>query len=67
MKQLIIFLSILLSSSLLAQNKLIPKFDEQIELLSVVFRLTESPEYINNSIKLYSSTAIYKGNDKFIL
>ncbi|WP_430809298.1 MULTISPECIES: DUF4932 domain-containing protein [unclassified Carboxylicivirga] len=56
MRQLTIFLSLLLSSSLLAQNKLVPKFDERIELLSVVFRLAESPEYINNSIKLYSDS-----------
>ncbi len=56
MRQLIIFLYLLLSSSLLAQNKLIPKFDERIELLSVVFRLAESPEYINNSIEVYSDS-----------
>ena len=56
MKQLTILLSLMLSSSIMAQNKLIPKFDERIELLSVVFRLAESPEYINNSIKLYTDS-----------
>ena len=58
MKKLLSLILILTFNTLLiAQNKqLVPKFEERIELLSVVFRLAEAPEYMNNSIKLYSNS-----------
>ncbi|PXY01090.1 hypothetical protein DF185_10585 [Marinifilum breve] len=37
-----------------AQNNLSPKYDERVELLSVVFRLAQSPEYINNTVKTHA-------------
>ncbi|WP_282126251.1 DUF4932 domain-containing protein [Marinifilum flexuosum] len=40
-----------------AQNNLSPKYDERVELLSVVFRLAQSPEYINNAVKLHADAA----------
>ncbi len=57
-KLLTLILIVTFCTSLVAQNKqLVPKFDERVELLSVVFRLAEASEYMNNSIKPYSDSA----------
>ncbi len=54
---LFLILAATLSTPLFAQDKqLTPKFDERVELLSIVFRLAEASEYMNNSIKLYSDS-----------
>lgn len=51
---LILLLIVVTSISSFAQNNLSPKYDERVELLSVVFRLAKSPEYINNAVKLHA-------------
>lgn len=50
----ILILLIAISFRTIAQNNLSPKYDERMELLSVVFRLAQSPEYINNAVKIHA-------------
>jgi hypothetical protein len=60
MKAIRFFLCILLSGSLIESraqknNALIPVVDKRVELLSVLARLAEYPEYSNNTFKIYAS------------
>ena len=65
------FLIGLTGSAIFSQNTLLnPVVDERAELLSIVFRLAESPEYMSNEIKMYTDDIdhyfkVYK-NDELI-
>nr|WP_320119881.1 DUF4932 domain-containing protein [uncultured Marinifilum sp.] len=57
MRKLMLIFLLIFNGNLFSQNKcLSPKVDERIELLSIVFRLADSPEYKNNTIKQYTDS-----------
>lgn len=55
MKKIVITLALLLAFIGAQANftRPVPKVDECVELLSIVFRLAEAQEYVNNDLKLY--------------
>lgn len=52
MKKILFFITLLLFTKSIAQEKISAQFDERVELLSIVFRLAGNPEYNSN---LYNS------------
>ena len=57
MRKILIAVLVTLSIQVYAQGKVIlekPHIDKRVELLSIVFRLAERPEYSSNVFKLYA-------------
>ena len=57
MKKILIAILVTFTFQMYAQEKVIlekPKVDKRVELLSIVFRLAERPEYSFNGFKLYT-------------